>query len=155
MFNFRKITIFVKNLQKDRLLIYAILLIILVFSLYLLFDLFIWLRIQAFIISHEIIINGRYALELSLTKKEKIAYNFYYSTERKSILYYWIYGVKTGKAYLLPQLLPSGIKGVSPTNTYTFYFENGNIYPEGKIKIYTFLGYRVIKFLKNGIITFE
>lgn len=155
MFNIRKIKSLINFLPKDKLLMYAILLIIFIFSLYLLFDIFIWLRVQAFIISHEIIINGRYALELSLTKNEKIAYNFYYSPERKTILYYWVYGVKTGKAYLLPQLLPSGIRGISTTNTYTFYFENGNIYPEGKIKIYTFLGFRVIKFLKNGTITFE
>lgn len=146
---------FLKTLPRDRLLVYISLFLILIFSLYLLFNLFIWLRIQAFIISHDILINSKYALELSIIKKEKIVLNFFYSPERKTILYYWIYGDKTKKAYLFPQLLPSGVKGISPTNTYTFYFENGDLYPEGEIKIFTFLGARRIKFFKNGRVSFE
>lgn len=155
MFNINRLKFFIKNLSKDRLLIYIILLIIFIVSLYLLFDIFIWLRIQAFIISHDIVISSKYALELSITKNERIVYNFSYSPNKQTILYYWIYGDKTKKAYLLPQLLPSGVKAVSPTNTYTFFFENGNIYPEGSIKVFTFLGSRTIRFYKNGKVIFE
>ncbi|MCS7202051.1 MAG: hypothetical protein NZ841_04680 [Dictyoglomus sp.] len=155
MHNIKNLKNFIKGFSKDRLVIYSILLIVLIVSLYLFFDILIWLRIQAFIISQDIIINSKYALELSIIKNEKIVYNFFYSPKTKSILYYWIYGENTKKAYLLPQLLPSGIKAESPTKTYTFYFENGKIYPEGEIIISTYLSKRTVKFYKNGKVKFD
>ncbi|PMQ02541.1 MAG: hypothetical protein CBR30_01030 [Dictyoglomus sp. NZ13-RE01] len=144
------------SLQKiDRVIIYIILISILTLLLYMLIHIFILLRAQAFIISHDIIINARYALELSILKQEKIVYSFEYSPKYKSALYYWIYGENSKKSYLLPQLVPSGIKITSPTNTYTFYFENGNLYPEGEITVSTYLGKRIIKFNRNGKVGFE
>jgi hypothetical protein len=138
----------------ERPLIYTFLISILIILLYMLFNIFIWLRIQTFIISHEIIINARYALQISIIKNEKIVYNFYYSPKTKSIQFYWMYGEKTKKTYLLPHLFPSGIKCESPTKTYTFYFENGNIYPEGEILLSTYFYKRSIKFYKNGKVSF-
>jgi hypothetical protein len=138
----------------DRIIIYTFLTSILLILLYMLFNIFFLLRVQSFIISHDIIINARYALELSITKNEKIVYNFYYSPKTKSIQFYWIYGEKSKKTYLLPHLIPSGIKGISPTGTYTFYFENGNIYPEGEITLSTYFFKRTVKFFKNGKVSF-
>lgn len=103
-----------------------------------LFHIFYWLRVNTFILSHEVIINSKYALELSITKGERIIYSFEYSPKLNTILFYWIYGEKSKKVYLQPQLLPSEIKGISPTNTYTFYFDNGNLYPEGEILFSTY-----------------
>ncbi|MGB9857610.1 MAG: hypothetical protein ACPLKX_05640 [Dictyoglomaceae bacterium] len=143
-----KILDFLKKVERPA--IYTFFISILIILLYMLFNIFFWLRIQSFIISHEIIINARYALELSITKNERIVYNFHYSTKTKSIQFYWVYGEKSKKTYLLPHLIPSGIKCESPTRTYTFYFENGNIYPEGEIILSTYLSKRAIKFYRNG-----
>ncbi len=120
-----------------------------------LFNILVWLRIQSFIISHDIIINAKYALELSIIKNEKIVYNFFYSPKTNSIQFYWIYGENSKKAYLHPHLIPSGIKCESPTKTHTFYFENGNIYPEGEIILSTYLSKRTIRFFKNGKVGFK
>lgn len=138
----------------ERPLLYTFLISVLLILLYMLFNIFVWLRVQAYIISHEIIINANYALQLSVLKNEKIVYNFYYSPKTNSIQFYWMYGEKTKKTYLSPHLIPSGIKADSPTGTYTFYFENGNIYPEGEISLSTFLSKRIIRFFKNGKVSF-
>ncbi len=119
-----------------------------------LLHIFYWLRVYTFILSHEVIINSRYASELSIVKGERIIYYFEYSPKLNTILFYQIYGEKTKKVYVPPQLLPSGIKGISPTNTYTFYFENGNIYPEGEIIFSTYFYKKGVKFYKNGKVVF-
>lgn len=118
------------------------------------FNIFFWLGVQAFIISHEIVINANYALQLSVLKNEKVVFDFYYSSKTNSIQFYWMYGEKTKKIYLSPHLIPSGIRAYSPKGTYTFYFENGNIYPEGEISLSAFFTKRVIKFYKNGKVSF-
>ncbi|MGC8930777.1 MAG: hypothetical protein ACP5K6_04465 [Dictyoglomus sp.] len=127
---------------------------VLLFSLSMLFHIFYWLRVNTFILSHEVIINSKYALELSITKGERIIYSFEYSPKLNTILFYWIYGEKSKKVYLQPQLLPSEIKGISPTNTYTFYFDNGNLYPEGEILFSTYFYKKGVKFYKNGRVVF-
>ncbi|MGC8813256.1 hypothetical protein [Dictyoglomus sp.] len=135
-------------------IIYVILISVLLFSLSMLFHIFYWLRVNTFILSHEVIINSKYALELSITKGERIIYSFEYSPKLNTILFYWIYGEKSKKVYLQPQLLPSEIKGISPTNTYTFYFDNGNLYPEGEILFSTYFYKKGVKFYKNGRVVF-
>ncbi len=134
--------------------IYILLFTILLFSIYMLLHIFYWLRIHTFILSHEVIINSKYALELSIVKGERIVYSFEYSPKLNTIFFYQIYGEKTKRLYLQPQLLPSGIKGISPSNTYTFYFDNGNIYPEGELVFYTYFYRKKIKFYKNGNVAF-
>jgi len=138
----------------ERPLMYTLLISILLILLYMIFNLLFWMNTQAFIISNEIIINAKYAMELSVIKNERIVYNFSYSPKTKSIQFYWVYGENSKKTYLLPQLIPSGIRCTSPTNTYTFYFENGKIYPEGEILLSTHFSKRIVKFLKNGEVSF-
>lgn len=146
--------IYVKYRKYKRAVIYFLLLSIFFISLYMLIHIFYWLRVHTFILSHEVIINSRYALELSVVKKERIIYSFEYSPKLNTILFYQIYGEQTKKAYVPPQLLPSGIKALSPTNTYIFYFENGSIYPEGEIVFSTYFYQKRIRFFKNGKVIF-